>query len=157
MVRHYFPDGTVIAYDGKISGRMVSWGVGVQDLRNGVGHYVGGRWQDAKSFLGQEGNLDIATAEALAMHFALEWARKRDKPSAASIRIADPEMRHRSVSFVTDRIGMLMTMMSYKSFYWPSGCHTYVHVFVGEASGLRWDPSEAVGPGYLGRVWLQGV
>ena len=94
------PDDIVFAYDGKVSGRMLSWGVGVQDLRNGVGHYVGGRWQDAKSFLGQEGNLDIATAEALAMHFALEWVRKRGKPSRDAIGIGEPEMMRRTVSLL---------------------------------------------------------
>ena len=80
-----FPDDVVIAYDGKISGRMVRWGVGVQDLRNGVGHYVGGRWQDAKSFLGQEGNLDIATAEALCI---LRWNGRGRETNQVELRFA---------------------------------------------------------------------
>ena len=111
------PDEIVIAYDGKISDTWSMWGVGLQDLRTGAGHFVGGAWNNADTFLECKHDLDISTAEAFAMHFALVWARKRDKTSEVSIRIAEPEMMRRSVSFVTDRTATLMTMMSYKSEY----------------------------------------
>ena len=51
------------------------------------------------------------------MHYALEWARKRDKPTEFSGCIVSPAMMRRSISFVTDRTATLMTMMRYKSLY----------------------------------------
>ena len=103
-----------VAYDGKISDKLKSWGAGLQDLYKGSGHFVGGPWKKAAGFCKPNGAMDIAAAEALAMNFAMEWVRKRDKPSASLLGRANPGMMIRHVCFMTDRTATLSSMMAYK-------------------------------------------
>ena len=114
--KHLIFNKSYVAYDGKISEKLKSWGAGLQDLYKGSGHFVGGPWKKAARFCKPDGTMDIAAAEALAMNFSIEWVRKRDKPSAWLLGLANPGMMMiRHVCFMTDRTATLSSMMAYKS------------------------------------------
>ena len=105
--------GTVVAVDGKFSSTMQRWGVGVFDIKAGIGHFAGGCYAGCSSASIGENGMDQATVEAIAVQMGFDWVRKRQRLPLSLFRSNGFRRLEKDITLISDRTATMVTMMRF--------------------------------------------
>ena len=105
--------GTVVAVDGKFSSTRQKWGVGVFDIKAGIGHFAGGCYAGCSSASIGENGMEQATVEAIAVQMGFDWVRKRQRLPLSLFRSNGFRRLEKDITLISDRTATMVTMMRF--------------------------------------------
>ena len=105
--------GTVVAVDGKFSSTRQTWGVGVFDIKAGIGHVARGCYAGCSSASIGENGMEQSTVEAIAVHMGFDWVRKRQRLPLSLFRSNGFRRLEKDITLISDRTATMVTMMRF--------------------------------------------
>ena len=105
--------GTVVAVDGKFSSTRQKWGVGVFDIKAGIGHVAGGCYAGCSSASIGENGMEQSTVEAIAVHMGFDWVRKRQRLPLSLFRSNGFRKLEKDITLISGRTATMVTMMRF--------------------------------------------